>query len=163
MSVIPPNQSQVRADIIQENTRYLNFSNIRYAAPPLGALRFNAPAPPINNRSAGVQDGSFGPHCSQANPAWSPSALSPVSSNVGSENCLFLDLIVSNDIFNSNDSGRAPVIVWIYGGGFVLGSKETSGDPIALLERSREFNEEAVWVAMNYRVRPLSRFTGTLE
>lgn len=117
-------------DHLQENTRYLNFSNIRYAAPPLGELRFTAPAPPLNNRSSSIQDGSFGPPCSQAVPLWSGGSLDPLSGNSGSEDCLFLDVFVAKDTFKtaqSNQTALAPVIVWIYGGGFVLGSKTASG------------------------------------
>lgn len=106
-------------------TRYLNFSSIRYAAPPLGALRFTAPEPPINNRSADIQDGYFGPPCSQAVPTWFTAGLGSASSattDVGSEDCLFLDVIVSNETFGyqSNQDRLAPVIVWIHGGGFVF-------------------------------------------
>jgi cholinesterase len=68
-----------------------------------------------------------------------------------SEDCLFLDVIVSSDILQSSG---APVLVWIYGGAFVIGSKVINGgSPAGLLQRSREGNSKGViYVAMNYRV-----------
>ncbi|KAF5865783.1 hypothetical protein ETB97_002296 [Aspergillus alliaceus] len=44
---------------LNQTTGLYNFSNIRYAAPPLGSLRFRAPLPPKVNRSE-VQTGSVG-------------------------------------------------------------------------------------------------------
>lgn len=38
-----------------------------------------------------------------------------------SEDCLFLDVMVPKSIFDNG--GGAPVIVWIYGGGYTAGSK----------------------------------------
>ena len=46
-----------------------NFSNIRYAAPPVGNLRFRAPQPPVINRTK-VQTGSPDRICPQATPTW---------------------------------------------------------------------------------------------
>lgn len=47
----------------------------------------------------------------------------------------------------------APVLVWIYGGGFVNGGKGNSGNPAGLLARSQQGGSEGfVWVAMNYRL-----------
>ena len=43
--------------------RYI-FRNIRYAAPPVGELRWAKPAPPPVN--ATLQDGSYGPKCVQS-------------------------------------------------------------------------------------------------
>ncbi|PMD15737.1 hypothetical protein NA56DRAFT_709621 [Hyaloscypha hepaticicola] len=44
-------------------------NNICYAAPPVGQLRFAAPAKPVKNRSAGVQDGSYGKVINGGSPA----------------------------------------------------------------------------------------------
>jgi cholinesterase len=49
---------------------YYNFSNIRYAEPPLGSLRFNAPVPP-KGRNRTIDDGSVARICPQAYPAGS--------------------------------------------------------------------------------------------
>jgi hypothetical protein len=40
------------------------FKNIRYAAPPVGGLRWAKPAPPLQNST--LQDGSYGHSCVQS-------------------------------------------------------------------------------------------------
>lgn len=90
-----------------------------------------------------------------------------------SEDCLFLDVIVLEKVFNvtktNGTSGYhevqcepsqpckvpsgAPVLVWIYGGGYTGGSKTSAGDPASLIARSLENDGEGVvYVAMNYRL-----------
>jgi cholinesterase len=117
----------------------------------VGQLRFAAPVEPANNRSAGVQDGSYGKICYQAS-VGPGSSSSSTPDPLQSEDCLFLDVIVSSDILQSSG---APVLVWIYGGAFVLGSKVINGgNPAGSLQRSREESSKGViYVAMNYRVR----------
>jgi len=71
-----------------------------------------------------------------------------------SEDCLFLDVITPKSIFNEKceDKAGAPVLVWIYGGGYVNGDKTSSGNPATLISRSQNGGEGVVYVAMNYRV-----------
>jgi carboxylesterase type B len=66
-----------------------------------------------------------------------------------SEDCLFLDVWVSNSTFHKKN---APVLVWIHGGGYIRRDKTEGGSPIGLLERSRELGDSAVFVALGYRV-----------
>ena len=54
---------------LQETAQVYNFSNIRFAQPPVGDLRFAAPVLP-SGRNPDVQDGSVGAICPQAAPAW---------------------------------------------------------------------------------------------
>ena len=56
-------------DAPQSTGGFYNFSNIRYAQPPVGELRFAAPIPPTG-RSKTVDNGNIGRICPQANPAW---------------------------------------------------------------------------------------------
>jgi carboxylesterase type B len=58
-----------RANSLNDTTGLYKFSNIRYAAPPTGKNRFNAPQPPAQNRST-VQFNRSEPVCPQANPLW---------------------------------------------------------------------------------------------
>ena len=57
------------SDIAKVSGGYYNFSNIRYAAPPIGDLRFAKPVPPrgINNT---IDDGSVGRICPGVQPTW---------------------------------------------------------------------------------------------
>ncbi|KAJ5206443.1 Carboxylesterase type B [Penicillium cf. griseofulvum] len=160
-----------------------NFTNIRYAAPPVGELRFQAPELPKQNREH-VQNGSVGRICPQAAPLWS-TKVQPAfilsyfygqsfsgSTNISSykykpaeldprttEDCLFLDVVVPRKVFerargDSPESRKnlAPVLVWIYGGGYVGGEKGNL-DPTGLIERSMRGNDDGiVYVAMNYRL-----------
>lgn len=75
------------------------------------------------------------------------------------EDCLFLDVVVPQKIFERTKGkaavsrkNLAPVLVWIYGGGYVAGDKG-SLDPTGLIQRSRLGNDDGiVYVALNYRV-----------
>lgn len=73
-----------------------------------------------------------------------------------SEDCLFLDVVVPQQVFTKNSGPGAPVLVWIYGGGFTLGDKASSlssGNPATLVSRSLEDGQGGiVYVAMNYRL-----------
>ena len=58
-----------RASEFNPTGQFYNFSNIRYAAAPIGDLRFRAPELPTVNRSK-VQSGLPDRICPQATPAW---------------------------------------------------------------------------------------------
>ncbi|KAI4731725.1 carboxylesterase family protein-like protein [Aureobasidium sp. EXF-10728] len=176
-----------QASLYNATGGYYNFSNIRYAAPPVGDLRFAAPQAPAVNRTQ-VQTGSVGRICPQANPAWeviagqwipeyllenktsftmsdfnlttsSNSSAATMTDPRESEDCLFLDVMVPEAIFNSNE--QHPVLVWIYGGGYTAGSKAGSGNPAGLLERSQADNSSGViYVAMNYRLGAMGWLSG---
>ncbi|KAH8145422.1 uncharacterized protein LAJ45_10544 [Morchella importuna] len=121
------------------------FSNIRFAASPTGSLRFAAPQAPLENRTA-VQDGSIGGTCPQGQPAYAGSDL---TQKVGvSEDCLFLDVIVPRKVLEGEITD-VPVLVWFFGGGYVLGSKTQHGDPINFLVDSPS---PVIYVAPNYRL-----------
>ncbi|KAL0065742.1 hypothetical protein AAF712_007225 [Marasmius tenuissimus] len=97
--------------VFNETTSVTSFLGIRYAAAPVGDLRWRAPAIPPN--VTGIQQAdSWPPQCYQAGlPGAEPSDTS--------EDCLFLN------VYHPGDSAPAenlPVIVWIHGGGYVLGS-----------------------------------------
>ncbi|KAJ9667826.1 hypothetical protein H2201_002012 [Coniosporium apollinis] len=151
---------------------FYKFSNIRYARPPLGELRFRAPEPPLINRSA-IQDGMVERRCPQALPNWvvmptqtSSSALPPsaTGSSVPSarepqeeEDCLFLDVVVPQKVFEKvgygSDPPASPVLVRLHGGGYSIGSKTFYNDPIGLLSRSQtDGSDGIIYVSMNYRL-----------
>ena len=77
---------------------------IPYAAPPVGELRFKAPQP-APTWTAPRQAFEYGAACMQV----------PAKKNQ-SEDCLFLN------IWRPKKSGSFPVMVWIHGGGYLMGS-----------------------------------------
>lgn len=69
-----------------------------------------------------------------------------------SEDCLFLDVFVPEDVFSKkNESCGAAVLVWIYGGGYTGGTKNTN--PAGLLAASgNSSNGDIIYVSLNYRL-----------
>jgi carboxylesterase type B len=135
----------------------VTFRNIRYAAAPLGSLRFNAATSPPVNRTV-VQNASD-VICPQAYPSWlltsavtpvDPTDIPPVDPRT-SEDCLFLDVLLPQGIWSNRHTSRAPVLVWIHGGGFVVGYKDASGAGYGLVSRSELYGRSGViLVSVNY-------------
>jgi para-nitrobenzyl esterase len=109
------------------------FRGIPFAQPPVGALRFAAPQPPVP--WDGVRDAAeFGP---------APPQSGPVRA-VGTAGTEWLTVNVwSPDL----DAARLPVLVWIYGGAYLFGS---SNDP--LYDAAMIAHLGLVVVTFNYRV-----------
>jgi acetylcholinesterase len=78
-----------------------------------------------------------------------------------SEDCLFLDVYVPQDVLQKagqEDCGAA-VIVWIYGGGYTGGNK--NNNPAGLIAASgNSSNGDVIYVAMNYRLGALGFSAG---
>ena len=90
----------------------LVFRGIRYAAPPVGSLRFRRPNPPI--AWSDVRPAlDFAPACPQ------PVETDPTENNnsVMSEDCLAVNVWTAGA-----DNQKRPVMVWIHGGYFLEGS-----------------------------------------
>jgi len=65
-----------------------------------------------------------------------------------SEDCLSVNVIVPANIPKGT---KLPVIVWTYGGGFMIGGT-VNYDGTAIVKRSIELGQPAIFVSMNYRV-----------
>jgi para-nitrobenzyl esterase len=143
---VPPPQARtdagVVAGVVAGPARI--FRAIPYAAPPIGPQRWRPPAPaaPWPGARSATTDG---PACMQP--------VSPGRPNGGgytgpvSEDCLTLD------VFAPLHARRAPVMVWIFGGGNTAGA-----DSIAPNDGRFFARDGVVLVAMNYRLGALGWF-----
>jgi para-nitrobenzyl esterase len=116
------------------------WKGVRYAAAPVGELRFRAPQPPA--RCTEVADATaFGPACPQ--PRF-PNLPLDLGAPQG-EDCLRLNVWASAD---TKPGDAKPVMVWVHGGAYVLGSSsQTLYDGRRLVSRG-----DVVVVTVNYRL-----------
>jgi para-nitrobenzyl esterase len=115
-----------------------SYKGIPFAAPPVGALRWKAPQP-VTAWTGAKQTTTFGPSCLQdpnfARLFGAPPALS--------EDCLYLNVWTPA----KSATDRLPVMVWIYGGGFVGGMTS-----IPTYDGTRFASKGVVLVSIAYRL-----------
>ncbi|EAU81841.2 carotenoid ester lipase [Coprinopsis cinerea okayama7 len=131
--------------VMEGNTH--RFYGMHYAAPPVGPLRFSPPKPPIP--FPGLKDASrFGAACPQQSvlPGFPPNGKDTFTNQ--SEDCLFVNVIKPAYIPSKQ---KLPVLVWIYGGGFMLGDT-SSYDGTPIVERSMTLGTPVIYVSINYRM-----------
>jgi para-nitrobenzyl esterase len=121
----------------------ISWKGIPFAAPPVGALRWRAPQPAMAWNGT-RETTAYGSDCMQLP---FPSDAAPTGT-VPSEDCLYLNVWKP-----ARSHGKLPVVVWIYGGGFVNGGASPatySGAPLA--------RQGMVFVSFNYRLGRLGFF-----
>jgi para-nitrobenzyl esterase len=119
------------------------FLGIPYATPPVGDLRWRPPVPP--SKWTGVRPATeFGPRCMQGRIYSDMVFRDPGPS----EDCLSLN------VWAPTHAKKLPVMVWIYGGGFLAGgTSEPRQDGQNLAKQG------VVVVSMNYRLGVFGFFT----
>ena len=114
------------------------YKGVPFAAPPVGDLRWRPPIPVAPWTGTRKAD-AFAPACMQVGvsmPGETPPAVS--------EDCLYLN------IWAPAKAKTAPVIVWIYGGGYINGSAS-----MPLYWGDRLAQKGVIVVTIAYRVGPL--------
>jgi para-nitrobenzyl esterase len=112
-----------------------SFKGIPFAAPPVGDRRWRLPGPAPS--WTGVKDAdAFGPICIQAQ--------RPGFTQAMSEDCLTLNIWRPA---GAKAGDKLPVMVWIYGGGFIFGASSTP-----LYDGTHFADDGVILVSFNYRV-----------
>jgi len=118
------------------------YKGVPYAAPPLGPLRWRPPEPVLAWTGVRPSD-AFGPNSLQG-VVWGD--IDPYAVGV-SEDCLYLNVWTPAA---PGDGARLPTMVWIHGGGFVVGSgAEPRYDGARLAARG------VIVVTLNHRLNAL--------
>lgn len=116
----------------------MRYLGIPYAQPPVGALRFRAPQP-YQGRSEVVDASAFGAASLQTIPpgtGW----IYPTPA-LQSEDCLTLN------VWTPDRKGKAPVLVFLHGGGF-----RTGATSMPLMNGQSLAERGVVLVTVNYRL-----------
>lgn len=125
--------------VVSANGKVLTFEGIPYAAPPVGQLRWKPPqrAKPWTGVRKAL---AFGPRAMQGRIYNDMVFRDPGPS----EDCLYLNIWIPEA---ERQKGNLPVMVWIYGGGFVAGSpSEPRQDGRNLCQKG------VIVVSMTYRL-----------
>lgn len=118
----------------------MSWKGVRYAAPPVGDLRFRAPQPPEPWTEVADAD-SYGSVCPQPPVPNFPLDLGAPEN----EDCLFLNIWAPS---GTVPGAGKPVMVWLHGGAYVLGS---ATQPLYNGKRLAASGDVIV-VTLNYRV-----------
>ncbi|XP_074041267.1 juvenile hormone esterase isoform X2 [Leptinotarsa decemlineata] len=108
---------------------YITFQGIPYAKPPLGNLRFSPPEK--NSNWSGILDAT----------KEKPECVQGTLDITGSEDCLYIN------VYTTSLTQKKAVMVFIYGGSFVLGNSSYSQYPPDWL-----LEADVVYASFNYRV-----------
>ena len=111
---------------------------IPFARPPVGALRWQAPQPPMPAQGT-LEALAFGAMCPQL-PSLLSGDVEEGAAVAGSEDCLTLN------VWSPPNASGLPVMLWIHGGGNTIGHGGTvNGGHLAVAE-------DLVIVSINYRL-----------
>jgi carboxylesterase type B len=136
------------------------FKNIRFGEPPVGPLRWQKPRFPKEPN----KNSSYGPACIQGTAFIEnqlPDTIKPLLGASGvdlglsasgateiNEDCLFLDVYVPEKALRATQA-KLPVVFWVYGGAYLIGSKEGryAGQPVVTASEGN-----VIFVGANYRL-----------
>lgn len=119
------------------------FKGIPFAAPPIGPLRWSPPDAPASWN--GTRDATRFGKVSPQNPLLLRALAAMVIDDEQSEDCLYLNVWTPGA-----DRTKRPVMVWIHGGAFTIGSGSQGIYDGSVLAR----RGDVVVVTINYRMGP---------
>ncbi|KAF5370650.1 hypothetical protein D9758_001992 [Tetrapyrgos nigripes] len=122
------NYTTVQASTYNESVGFAVYSNIRFAQPPVGDLRWAAPQPPLNDST--VRNGTWSTNGTRLH---------------GGRGLLIPRCLGPNQ---GQQDKKLPVFVFVYGGGYSGGSKG-GNTPEGLFARS---DNGILFIAANYRL-----------
>jgi cholinesterase len=130
-----------RPSTLKGTEQVSEYLGIPYAAPPVGALRWEPPRP--FKGSGKVAATAWSPSCPQTAPPEAKGGAGPAGASMD-EDCLHLN------VWTKPQTGekKKAVLVSIYGGGFNIGASRTPD----LIGSSLADREDVVVVSMNYRL-----------
>ncbi|XP_054007358.1 juvenile hormone esterase-like isoform X1 [Hylaeus anthracinus] len=135
-TTLGPVQGSIK-QTVWNNVKYSSFKGIRYAAPPVGNLRFQPPRPPQPWTKVlnATKEGSVCPQIDGFSTEY-----------MGDEDCLHLSVFTPETNFDTGMTLR-PVMIWIFGGSYTTGYVNTTlYGPDFLME------QDVVVVSVNYRL-----------
>ena len=142
--IVQTSSGIVNGELSDVNKKAVDWSDIPFAEPPVGDLRWRAPRSSRNpDRIVTAVDDNA---CLQEASEY---AGVPGVGIVGNEDCLYLDITAPSDYANS----RYPVMFWIHGGANTSGTK----DYYDFSNFAAEMN--VVVVTVNYRLGALGWFS----
>ena len=132
------NSSVFLAESYRISSDVLIWQSVPYAEPPVGVNRFRAPVPA--GQWSSILDGTKPPKsCLQM--------MDPINNT--SEDCLYLNIYVKKEFYLNRNSELKPIMVFIHGGGFGIGSSSrSSGAAVASIA-------DIIMITINYRLNAL--------
>jgi para-nitrobenzyl esterase len=130
--------------VLSADKSVASFKGVPFAAPPVGELRWREPQP-VKPWSGTLPCEKFSASPFQNKPApfamWTEEFIAPPEPL--SEDCLYLN------VWTPAKTGKEklPVLVWIYGGGFVSGSSAC-----AVYDGEALAKQRIIFISINYRV-----------
>ena len=135
----------------KNNNKNISFLGIPFAQPPVNELRWKAPRD-LTNVPETFDATKLPNRCMQVSNFYDSMDGIEGGSIIGSEDCLYLNIYVSERALNSREN--LPVMFWIHGGGNTWGYSAsniyTSGDFV--------LEHDVILVTTNYRLGPFGWF-----
>lgn len=127
-----------------------SFLGIPFAKPPIDQLRLRPPEPLDHAFDTLVATGTptACPQMATGAPAASSSSSIATPPPPQGEDCLTLNIQRPANVTRHK---KLPVLFWIFGGGFEVGSTQTY-DATLLIQKSVALHQDIIYVAVNYRL-----------